>query len=71
MVVVLEEGIEPGSVDEDVIRVQDAQPPGGGAVARDTAARGAEVGIVDGRVHGEGGYRCRVWLVVPGEKRGG
>lgn len=42
-----------GAVHQQVARVDDAQPPALGAVARDVGAAGAEVGVVQGRIDGE------------------
>ncbi len=69
MVVVAEEGVQAGAVDKYVVRVQDAQSPGGRTVSGHATAGGAEIRIVDRRVDAEGRHGCRIRLVVPVRRR--
>lgn len=63
-IIVVEEGIQPGSIDEYVLRVQNAQAPCFSAVAGLTIARTAKVGIVECSIDGKRSWRWRAGLIV-------
>jgi hypothetical protein len=62
-VVVVEEGIEPRGVDENVLRVYNSYSPCGGAVTR-LAGTVGECGVVERRDGGEGCWGFWIRLVV-------
>ena len=62
LVVIVEERIEPGAVDVDVGRVDDAQAPG---FAAEACGAGAERGIVQGCLRRKRREGIRVRLHIP------
>lgn len=62
--VIVEERVQAGAIGQDVLRVQDAQAPRVGAVARDARAGGDEIGVLQRFHGGEGDGGVGVGLVV-------
>ena len=68
-IVVVEERVRPGTVDEDILRVDDPHTPSVSAVALDTVAVLLKVGVQQVRVHGERLDRVGNRLVVPSSQQ--
>jgi len=66
-IVVLEERIQAGSINENVLRANDSQAPSLGTAARTAGTGGGKVGIVESSVDIEGRWGIGIWLVVAGQ----
>lgn len=66
-IVVFEERIQAGGIDEDILRANDSQAPSLGTAARIAGTRGGKVGIVESSIDVEGRWGIGIWLVVSGQ----